>query len=143
MEIRVATICDFAQVREGLLSVMSAGVNRIWSSQYPGRLGVMLALMFEVSPGQVGMPLDVHIRVEDADGVRLSEATASIQANPSAEHDPGEMLTVPLVVDFRDLEVPAPGRYQIVIHPQSEGAGPTALAFRAVPTGDGAGPERT
>ena len=52
MEIRVATICDFAQVRDGLLSVISAGITRVWRSQYPAPLGVMLALVFEVGPGR-------------------------------------------------------------------------------------------
>ena len=143
MEIRVATICDFAQVREGLLSVISAGVTRIWRSQYPAPLGVMLALIFEVGPSDARIPREVRFRVENADGARLAEAAGAIQADPSPGHDPGEMLTLPLVVDFRDLQLPAAGRYQIVIEPMSEGGLPTILAFRAGFPGDAAKPQQS
>lgn len=62
MEIRVATICDFAQVREGLLSVLSAGVTRVWQTQYPAPLGVMVALIFELAPGSARIPCEVRFR---------------------------------------------------------------------------------
>ena len=45
MKVSVAAICDFAQVREGLLSVISAGINRLWRPQYPAPMGAMLALI--------------------------------------------------------------------------------------------------
>lgn len=131
MEIRVATICDFAQVREGLLSVLSAGITRVWQTQYPAPLGVMVALVFELAPGAATTPREVQFRVENADGDRLAEGVGAIQADPSPGHDPGEMLTLPMVVDFRSLQLPAAGRYQIVIDPMSDGVDPTVLAFRA------------
>ena len=131
MKIRVATICDFAQVREGLLSVMSAGITRLWRTQYPAALGVMVALIFELVPGSASVPREVRFRVENADGARLAEAVCGIQVDPSPGLDPGEMLPIPMVVDFRDLQLPAAGRYQIVIDPMSEGIAPTVLAFRA------------
>jgi len=131
MDIRVATICDFAQVREGLLSVLSAGITRVWQTQYPAPLGVMVALIFELAPGGASIPREVRFRVENADGDRLAEGVGAIQANPSPGLDPGEMLTLPLVVDFRSLQLPAAGRYQIVIDPMSDGVDPTVLAFRA------------
>ena len=141
MEIRVATICDFAQVREGLLSVISAGVTRLWRSQYPAPLGVMVALIFELVPGSASIPREVRFRVENADGARLAEAVGAIQVDPSPGLDPGEMLTLPLVVDFRDLQLPAAGRYQIVIDPMTEDIGPTMLAFRAGFPSDAARPQ--
>ena len=141
MEIRVATICDFAQVREGLLSVLSAGITRVWRSQYPAPLGVMLGLIFEVTPGRAKFPREVRIRVENADGARLAEATGGFQVDPSPGHDPGEMLTLPFVVDFRDLQIPAAGRYQIVIDPMSDGVDPTVLAFRAAFPSDAGSPQ--
>ena len=131
MEIRVATICDFAQVREGLLSVLSAGITRVWQTQYPAPLGVMVALIFELAPGSASIPHEVQFRVENADGDRLAEGAGAIQADPSPGHDPGEMLTLPMVVDFRSLQLPAAGRYQIIINPMSDGVDPTVLAFRA------------
>lgn len=130
MEIRVATICDFAQVREGLLSVLSAGITRVWQNQYPAPLGIMLALIFELNPSE---PLtnEVRFRIEDEDGTRLAEASGIVQVDLSPDHDKGEMLTVPLAVDFRSVLLPVAGRYQIVIQPMTEETDPTMLAFRA------------
>ena len=45
MDIRVATLCDFAQVREGLLFVSSAGITRVYRESFPAPIGVMLALV--------------------------------------------------------------------------------------------------
>ena len=83
-----------------------------------------------------------RIRVETADGVRLAEATSAFQVDPSPGLDPGKMLTLPLVVDFRDLQIPAAGRHQTVIDPMSEGARPTVLAFRAGFPSDAGGPQQ-
>lgn len=131
MEIRVATICDFAQVREGLLSVLSAGITRIWNNQYPAPLGVMIALILEINPSDTLVPQEVRIRVENEDGAQLAEASGGFQMEPGPGHDPGELLVLPSVIDFRNLPIPAAGRYQIVIDPMSEGIDPTVLAFRA------------
>ena len=142
MIIRVATLCDFAQVRERLLSVISAGVTRVWRSQYPAPLGIMLALICEIDPGSASIPREIRIRAENADGGRLAEAACAFQLDPGPGHDPGEMLTFPFVVDFRNLQLPAAGRYQIVIDPMSEGVEPTALSFRAGSPSDAGGPHQ-
>lgn len=131
MEVRVATICDYAQVREGLLSVISAGITRIWRSQYPSQLGVMLALIIEIGSGEAIDPREIRVRIEDADGKRLAEASGGFQIAPTPGHDPGELLTVPLVVDFREVSIPSPGRYQVVVDPMTEGVRSAPLAFRA------------
>ncbi len=130
MEIRVATLCDFAQVREGLLSILSAGITRVWHNQYPAPLGVMLALILEINPSET-LTNEVRFRIEDADGARLAEASGMVNVSLSPDHDKGEMLTMPLVVDFREVPLPVAGRYQIVIEPMNERADPTKLAFRA------------
>ncbi len=131
MEIRVATICDFAQVREGLLSVVSAGINGVWQSQYPAQLGVMLALVIEIAAVEATEPREIRVRIESADGTRLAEASGGFQIQSIPGCDPGEMLNLPLVVDFREVQVPAPGRYQFVVDPMTEGVGSIPLSFRA------------
>ena len=133
MELSVAAICDAAQVREGLLSVLSAGVNRVWRETYPAPMGVMLALLVEMTPGEAKTPHEIRIRVEDADGRdRLAEVLAAFQTTGiSSLNDPGELLLMPLTVDFRNIQLPAPGRYQIVLDWMMEGTIPTVLAFRA------------
>ena len=132
MKVFVAAICDFAQVREGLLSVMSAGINRIWRSQYPAPMGAMLALIIEVTPAEARIPREIRLRVETADGARLAETIAGFQiGTPPPQNDPGEVMMMPFAVDFRTLQLPAAGRYQIVVDLMTEGVEETVLAFRA------------
>lgn len=132
MKISAASICDFAQVRDGLLSVVSASITRVWRDQYPHQMGVMLAVILEVTPAEAQMPREIRVRVEDADGKRLAEASAGFQIGPPLPPlDPGEAMSVPFALDFRSVALPAAGRYQVVIDPMTEGVEPTALAFRA------------
>lgn len=131
MLIRVATLCDFAQIREGLLSVASGGITRVWRPQYPARLGIMLALMIEITAVEAAEPREIRVRIENEDGGRLAEASGGFQLQSPPDHDPGEMLNLPIVLDFRDVELPAAGRYQVVVDPMSKGIVETQLSFRA------------
>ena len=57
--------------------------------------------------------------------------TGEVQVKLGSGHDPGELVNVPFVADFRTMKLPMPGRYQVAIHPDTDGANPVALAFRA------------
>ena len=131
MDIRVATLCDFAQVREGLLFLSSAGITRIYRENFPAPSGIMLALVLEMSPVEAGIASKIEVRVEDADGLKLADIVGEMQVKVGSGHDPGEMINVPFVADFRNMKLPAPGRYQIAVQPEVEGASPVALGFRA------------
>ena len=131
MEIRVATLCDFAQVREGLLFVSSGGITRVYRDSFPAPIGVMLALVLEMSPVEAMDPHKIRVRIEDADGRKLAEMTGEVQVKLGSGHDPGELVNVPFVADFRAMKLPTPGRYQVAIQPDTDGANPVALGFRA------------
>ncbi len=132
MQIRSATLCDFAQVRDGLLSVVSASITRVWRDQYPSQMGIMLAIILEVVQSEAQAPQEVRVRVEDADGARLAEASSGFQIHPPLPSlDPGEAMLMPAAYDFRSVALPAAGRYQVVVDPMTDGAEPVALAFRA------------
>lgn len=129
MNIRIAALCDFAQVREGLLSISSAGITRLARHQYPASSGIMVALMVELQPSETLIPHEIRTRMEDEDGRRIAEAVGGFQMPEPPATDPGEMVYLPFVVDFRDVPLPAVGRYQVVIDPVESDA--IALGFRA------------
>lgn len=129
MIVRVAALCDYAQVREQMLTVASAGVTRAYREKYPAPMGVMLALMVEMSAADAKMPHEIQARVEDSDGDKIAELGLAFQVGAILDLDPGEMLVVPTVLDLRDIELPRPGRYQVVVVP--EGAEEIPLSFRA------------
>ena len=132
MKVGAATICNFAEVRDGLLSVISASITRVWHDRYPANMAVMLGVILEVSPVEASMPREVRVRVEDADGARLAEISGGFQAGPPPPQlDPGEVMMVPLAVDLHHVVLPAAGRYQIVIDPMTDGIALATLAFRA------------
>ncbi len=134
MNIRVATLCDFAQVREGLLSIMSAGITRVTRPQFPAPAEITVALMIELHPSEAMAPHEIRKRMEDADGRRIAEAVGAFQMATNPATDPGEMVYLPFVVNFREVALPAVGRYQVVIDPIEQG--PIALGFRAGFPGD-------
>lgn len=131
MDIRVATLCDFAQVREGLLFVSSAGITRVYRESFPAPIGVMLALVLELSPVEAMDAHKITVRVEDADGRQLAEMVGEVKVTLGTGHDPGELVNVPFVADFRTMKLPSEGRYQVAIQPDVDGVNPVALGFRA------------
>ena len=91
----------------------------------------MLALVLEMSPVEAAEPHKIRVRVEDADGQKLAEMVGEVQVKLGSGHDPGELVNVPFVADFRTMKLPTPGRYQVAIQPETEGVNPVALSFRA------------
>lgn len=130
MNISVAMLCDFAQVRNSLLFVSSGGISQLRRPAFPAPIGVMLALAVEVSELESKTPFHVQVRVENEDGVRVTELTGQLQIGLT-DMDPGETRQIPLALDLRPLPLPSPGRYMIRITiPQHESA-ETCLSFRA------------
>ena len=131
MKIRIATLCDFAQVREGLLFISSAGITRMNRAQFPSPLGIMLVVVFEVSPDAVrSFPHEMRFRLENEDGKRLMEGGGAFQLDSvPGDLDSGEPVLLNFVADIRNIPLPEPGRYQVVIDTVSDAH--IALGFRA------------
>lgn len=114
MEITTALVCNWAEVREGILFVSGGGITRAWKQSFPAPFGVCLALVLEGTQGEmIGIPHDVEIEVTTADGEQVGQVTAGIQANGSPDLEPGETLQVPLAFNLNMLPLPLPGAYDI------------------------------
>ncbi len=132
MRFQVVTLCDSANVREGMLSLLSAGITRLWRAQFPSGMEALLALVIELDSSEAEIPKEMRIRIEDADRHLLMECSAVFQTGPVPPHnDPGEPMALPMIINLRDFQIPKPGRYQIVIDPLEHGIEPVALGFRA------------
>lgn len=127
----VATLCDAANVREGTISILSGGITRLWRSQFPCQMGVGLALMCEYDPAIFQRPSEIRVRIEDADGGMLHEASMVLPGQPLPDSvDPGESVSVPLVLSLREAPLERPGRYRIVVDPMDETVEPVLVSFR-------------
>jgi hypothetical protein len=56
MRIIAGVLCDYAEVREGLLTIVSAGITRLWRAELPAPMGVFLALQVEVEANERPFP---------------------------------------------------------------------------------------
>ncbi len=60
-------LCDFAQVREGLLFVSSGGVSRVVQSNYPANPRLHLAMVVHLPAASLGS----HTRSTCASSIRI------------------------------------------------------------------------
>lgn len=106
-------LCDFAQVRAGMLFVSSGGVTRRMVPQVPSRLGVMLAMMVEVPATEQADSHELVVAVKKADTAeQVVRAVSGVKVRSSGTF-PGESVYVPAVADLRQLRAPAYGPYDV------------------------------
>lgn len=117
MQLSSALLCDFAQIREGLLFVSSGGVTRLYRSDFPAQMGVCLALVMEAHPTEATRPHELQVIVQGQDGERLAELTGGFQlsADSTAALETGENVQLPQAVDLRLVGIPAAGPHTIEI----------------------------
>lgn len=131
MRYAVATLCDFAQVRENLLFVSGGGITRATRVRFPADLELMLALSIEVSDIELSEPLELRVRVESADGEELAQILGVVQGKLSGL-DPGETQELALPLDLRRVILPVEGRYMIRVNAPGWDLGEVCLSFKAV-----------
>lgn len=106
-------ICDFAQTREGLLTVCSGGITRVLCAGVPAPLRVMVAALLEFGPDDLGPIHEVTWRVSHVDtAVTVTDGTGALQVSDAAS-EPGELIQVPLLIDLRLIGTPSFGQHDI------------------------------
>ncbi len=118
MDISTALLCDFAEVREGLLFLVGGPITRLWRPQFPAPMSVCVALVLEGTEGEVaGITHELHVLVADADGRTHAEAHTALQAQAQGfgELTPGEVIPIPVVVPLLGVPLPVPGTFDVRI----------------------------
>lgn len=101
MLLRSCLLCDFAQVRNGLLYVVGGGITRLWRDEFPAPMGASLAIVFELHQQEVGRPHELAVQVMGPDGENVASVVAGFNA-AALELELGEGLVVPVSLDLRD-----------------------------------------
>lgn len=114
MEISAAFLCDFAEVREGLLMALGGGTTRLWRPEYPTSVGASLALLIDLPQSDLGVPHDIAVAIQGPDQP-VGEVTGKLQVSGSADLKAGENVVAPLAIDLRPVQLPAEGSYSINI----------------------------
>jgi hypothetical protein len=108
-------LCDYAQVRQGLLHVVAGGVNRLVRPTFPAPMGVTLALVLELDPFERRTDHEITIRVVDADGRQVAQGAGRILGGEMAADAPSR-TQIPHVFDLRAVRIPAPGDYEVKVY---------------------------
>lgn len=137
MRFAVATFCDAATTRVGLLNMLGAGINLISRDQWPAPLGATLAFMLEVLPEEA-KPDDVLGFSVELRAVGFgSEPIATVEGGFTGAFSftPDAPLQLAAVLPTEDILLPAAGRYrcsvQIVDGPRAD------IEFTAVTAPEG------
>jgi hypothetical protein len=117
VEIQAAILCDFAQVREGMLFVSSGGISRLYRPDQPMPLGIWLAVVLEVTADEMFAVHELRVTVSGEDGATVGSVTAGMQApaGMQVQLNPGEPAVIPVVIPLMPIVVPGHGMYDIRI----------------------------
>lgn len=116
MEVRVATVCDFAQVREGLLFVSSGGITRLRRPSLPAPAGVMVAFVGAFDSIELQRPHEIELYVRSQDGHEHGNIAGVFGLNGPPNIHPGEKQQLPLAFDLRTMSLDREGAYDIAIY---------------------------
>ena len=114
IRLQALLLADHANVREGLLNVLSAGITRANLGQYPGNLAAYLVLVVYLPADQVGLEHEAEIVIKYPETAREA-GKIGITFRPDGERNPGEGLYVPLIVPTLAIVFPEPGQVDIQV----------------------------
>jgi hypothetical protein len=125
-------LCDFAQVREGLLFVSSGGISRVVQGTYPANPRLHLAMVVHLPVDSLGQSHQVHVRLKYPDSAEvIANAEVAIQLNTVSGAFAGEGINVPQVIDLAPIQFARPGQVDVQVSMEDEPAGD--LSFWMLP----------
>lgn len=131
-ELKSLVLCDFAQVREGLLFIQSGGLTRLVATKFPAKFPCRVAALVYSPPDEAGHAHSVVMKVKSASSATVV-ATIKValrETPPPTSLAPGEGRLVPIVVPLAAVAFPEAGEYDLQVEVDEQFAGD--LSFRVV-----------
>ena len=113
MQVNIAVLADYVQVENGKLYISGGGIDTISANSAPVKhpsLGI--AFRLSLSPAELGRTHELEILLVNADGGRIATVKAKIQAERPVQGTGGWPVSVPLAINFAQIEFPVFGDYQ-------------------------------
>jgi Family of unknown function (DUF6941) len=129
-QLKALVLCDFAQIREGLLFVQSGGLTRLVAPAFPAKFPCWVAALIYSPPDEAGAAHRVVMRVKAA-STATHVATINVALHETASPPGlalGEGRLVPIVVPLGGVAFPSPGEYDLQVDVDGQLAGD--LSFR-------------
>ncbi len=120
MEVTTSLLCDHAQVRDGLLFVLSGGITRIRRSSFPAQLGAGFALALELDRIEAEHTHALVVAIVGEDGEEVGRIAADVQVGDATGTYVGEHIQVPLAIDMHGAVLPKPGAYELHVYLNGE-----------------------
>jgi hypothetical protein len=112
MQLRGCLLCNFAEVRDGMLYVVGGCITRLWRDELPAEMGASLALVFELHQQELERPHELNVQVMGPDGEQVGTAVGAFNAGGVAL-EPGEGVLVPVALDMRSGGITVYGGYVV------------------------------
>jgi hypothetical protein len=131
-QLKTLVLCDFAQIREGLLFVQSGGLTRLLAPTFPAMFNCHVGCLVYLPPDEAGAAHEMVMKVKAAETATLI-ATVQVALHETAPPPglaPGEGRQVPIVVPLGAVAFPSPGEYDLHVDLDDQFAGD--LSFRVV-----------
>lgn len=110
-------LADYANVREGLLNVVSGGITRMWprGTGYPFNSTAHIAMLIYTHPHKVGQIIEGWMSLGYPE---FSEKLAKFQFQITAMADvhAGEGLFVPFILPLEQVPFPHPGQVDVSVN---------------------------
>jgi hypothetical protein len=131
-QLKALVLCDFAQVREGLLFVQSGGLTRLVAPSFPAKFPCHVAALIYSPPDEAGAAHQVVMRIKAASSATVvATINVALHEKPQpAGLAPGEGRLVPIVVPLGGVVFPTAGEYDLQVDVDDALAGD--LSFRVV-----------
>jgi hypothetical protein len=115
MRVSLAVVCDYAEVRENLLTVVSGGITRLRREALPAPLAVFVAVQLEVPATERPLPHEVTARVIGPAGTDLATIAGGFQVASTSDFEVDESGVVSLPFDLRMINATEYGWHTIEI----------------------------
>jgi hypothetical protein len=123
LDLTTLTLCDYANVREGMINIVSGGITRIAvHNGFPSVIEAHIAMSVYVQPHRVGEGHSGRVIIRYPD-TATEVARIDFEFNVNADRKPGEGLFFPFALPLRGISFPEEGQIDISVSLNEQPAG--------------------
>lgn len=115
VKVTTAILCDYAQVRDSLLTVVAGGITRLWRPELPAELHVCLGLVVQMDAIEASRGHELGVVVLDDDGREVVKVTGNFGVQGAAV-EVAEETQLPLAFDLRRAQVQVYGAHSVRVY---------------------------
>lgn len=116
VELSLATLCNYAQVDQGLLTMVGGGISSLGRPAYPAPMGAFFVLGAVQRPVEVETKSTLSVTVVQLDGAdEIAQLELHMSTNPIPDGEPAISWVDHVVVPLIDVVIPPAGEYEIVV----------------------------